>query len=679
MGELKYRPDIDGLRALAVGLVVLFHCGFGFTGGFVGVDVFFVISGFLITGIIRKQQAAERFSLADFWMRRIRRIAPASTVMVVVTLVLGTILLLPNDLKYLADSAICQQLMVSNFYFWTKTGYFDGPSDLMPLLHTWSLAVEEQFYLFFPLILFMTRRWPAKRVVKLLGGITFVSLAISSWSVKVYPSSAFFLLPARAWEMLLGGLLTYAPSPTALKRWHLSGISWLGLLAIFAAGVFYDSATPFPGIAALIPCIGACLVIYSNSLENTGVGRILSHRFLTTIGLMSYSLYLWHWPLIVFPKYWLGEDLSVAIRLAILAGSFLLAYLSWKFIETPFRSGKRTSFSWRPLQAGVAVCVCLSVFSVWIISTEGMRFRFTEEALKFCQTRKRAGLKYSRSLDAVLNESLPTVGVTDGPNDKIDCVLWGDSHAGAIVELCDRLATKHGLNCVVATHGGWKPLLGTWRPYKGIESREWNDRVLEFIDDHDVEHVILAARWADGSRDATEELESLMFDDLCDFETPDKYEDVVERGLKRTIARLEETGAKVWIVAQVPDQEGLDPEKKVFSSVLFDEPFPTGVSMKKHHQRQFEINQIFDEIDDDFVTILDPTPYAFDEDGRSLICDEDGLFYRDSHHITPLGAEKLVSKVLEPVFEEITKSTNSVRSTHPAVQTALQPSDSTTN
>ncbi|MEW4489801.1 acyltransferase family protein [Thalassoglobus sp. JC818] len=679
MGELKYRPDIDGLRALAVGLVVLFHCGFGFTGGFVGVDVFFVISGFLITGIIRKQQAAQKFSLADFWMRRIRRIAPAATVMVVVTLVLGTVLLLPNDLKYLADSAICQQLMVSNFYFWTKTGYFDGPSDLMPLLHTWSLAVEEQFYLFFPFILFMTRNWPAKRVVKVLTAMTFVSLAISIWSVKVYPTSAFFLLPSRAWEMLLGGLLTYAPAPSALKRWQLSGMSWMGILAIFAAGVLFDNSTLFPGVAALIPCIGSCLVIYANSSEQTTVGRILSHRFLTTIGLMSYSLYLWHWPLIVFPKYWLGEDLSVMIRLAILAASFLLAFVSWKYIETPFRSGRGTTFSWRPLQAGVAVCVCLSVFSAWIISTEGMRFRFTEEALKFCQTRKRAGLKYSRSVDAVLSESLPTVGVMDGPNDKIDCVLWGDSHAGAIVELCDRLAKKHHLNCVVATHGGWKPLLGTWRPYKGIESREWNDRVLEFIDEHDVEHVILAARWADSSSDPTDEFESMIYDDLCDYETPDKYSEVVERGLRRTITKLEEAGARIWIVAQAPDQEGLDPEKKVFSSVLFDEPFPTGVSKQRHYLRQSEINQIFDEVDNDFVTILDPTPYAFDEDGHSLICDEDGLFYRDSHHITPLGAEKLFSKVLEPVFEEITKSSSSISESNSPIQTALQPFNSKTN
>jgi peptidoglycan/LPS O-acetylase OafA/YrhL len=286
MIESKYRPDIDGLRAVAVLLVVLFHARWGFTGGFVGVDVFFVISGFLITGMMLKEQQSGTFRLADFWIRRVRRIIPASLVMVVAVLVAGAFLLLPHDYETLGESAISQQFMLANVYFWRNTGYFDAPAEQRRLLHTWSLAVEEQFYLGYPILFALVQRIPKKLTVLLLLAISAVSFAVSEWGVWHHPSATFFLLPTRAWELLMGGLLCFAPPPTRFKDWQLGLASLVGLGGIVVAGWFFSSSTPFPGRNALLPCAAAALLIYANSSRLTWIGRALAARPVVLVGLI---------------------------------------------------------------------------------------------------------------------------------------------------------------------------------------------------------------------------------------------------------------------------------------------------------------------------------------------------------------------------------------------------------
>jgi peptidoglycan/LPS O-acetylase OafA/YrhL len=203
MIEFKYRPDIDGLRAVAVSMVLLFHAGLGFPGGYVGVDVFFVISGFLITGLILKEQKAGTFTLANFWMRRIRRIIPAATVMVATVLIAGFFLLLPTDYVELGQSSIAQQLMLSNVYFWRSTGYFSGFAELKPLLHTWSLAVEEQFYIGYPFLIIILSRFRRRNIALFIALLTAVSFATSQYGVEHYPNATYYLLPTRAWELLI--------------------------------------------------------------------------------------------------------------------------------------------------------------------------------------------------------------------------------------------------------------------------------------------------------------------------------------------------------------------------------------------------------------------------------------------------------------------------------------------
>ena len=341
--ELDYRGDIDGLRAVAVLLVLLFHVDLGCPGGLVGVDVFFVISGYLITRIVRSKGQAGTFRLSEFWARRIRRLLPASILVVATTLLVGAVFLLPNDCEGLAKSAIAQQLLVSNVFFWQESGYFAKAAEYKPLLHTWSLAVEEQFYLVYPILLLLLNRFSARVIAGVLILLALSSLGTCQWLMQSQPSAAFYLLPTRAWELMLGGIVGLAPMPERLKPLHAELLSWTGLVAIFLAAGCFDASMPFPGVAALVPCIGACLVIFSNSARSTVAGRILAAKPLAFVGLISYSLYLWHWPVLVFTRFGLGGVQTFPAMVMVLLVSFALAYVTWRFVERTFRQPRQHS------------------------------------------------------------------------------------------------------------------------------------------------------------------------------------------------------------------------------------------------------------------------------------------------------------------------------------------------
>ncbi len=300
--NLHYRPDVDGLRAVAVLAVLAFHAGgFPTPGGFVGVDVFFVISGYLISSLIMKQIAAGTFSITSFYERRIRRILPALTVMLAFTCVLAYLYLLPTELKNFADSLLAANFSASNFYFWQHSDYFVSPLS-NPLLHTWSLAVEEQFYIVFPLLLYVLYRWWPGRVKIVVAVLAALSLAVSGYGAYHDSVTTFYMLPTRAWELLIGTLLAMKLLPelrTSIGR-NLASIT--GILLIGCAILLFTKATPFPGLAALPPCVGAALIIWSGESGMSVVNSALSLRPVVFIGLISYSLYLFHWPIIVFQK-----------------------------------------------------------------------------------------------------------------------------------------------------------------------------------------------------------------------------------------------------------------------------------------------------------------------------------------------------------------------------------------
>ncbi|MEK9139851.1 MAG: acyltransferase, partial [Nitrospirota bacterium] len=339
---MRYRPEIDGLRAIAVIPIILFHAGFQlFSGGFVGVDVFFVISGYLITTIILAELETGQFSLLKFYERRARRILPALYVVMALCLPFAWLWLMPSDAKEFSNSAMAVLVFASNIFFWQSSDYFDAGSELKPLLHTWSLGVEEQFYVLFPIFLMLAWRLGRKRIVVLLTIVALLSLALAVYEASRKPVATFFLLPTRGWELAMGSLVAFYLEgkerdqfPLALKQ--MLSLVGFGLIAV--AALTFSKETPFPGLYALVPTVGAGLIIVFGSPE-TFVGRLLASRVLVGVGLISYSAYLWHQPLLSFARHRSLTELGEMVIAGIIVLTFGLAYMTWRYVETPFRRG----------------------------------------------------------------------------------------------------------------------------------------------------------------------------------------------------------------------------------------------------------------------------------------------------------------------------------------------------
>ncbi|MGB3423186.1 MAG: acyltransferase family protein [Castellaniella sp.] len=421
---LKYRPEIDGLRAIAVLSVILFHAGVpGLPGGFVGVDVFFVISGYLITGILLRELAAGTFSIVAFYERRARRILPALFLVLLVCIPFGWFLMDPYAFWRLGQGLMAVTVFVSNILFWRTTDYFTATVN-NPLLHTWSLGVEEQFYIFFPLFLWLVWRYARAWLwwSILLGAL--VSLAISQWGVQSGRLvAAFYLIPSRAFELLLGAVVALAAfrgRVPNLRPLLAEMLAWVGLGAVVWAVVMFSKGTPFPGWHALVPSIGTVLIL---AFVRTGslLGRLLSWRMMVGLGLISYSAYLWHQPVFAFVHI-AGWSLGRGASLGLVGASLILAWLSWRYVEHPFRDkawiSRRAIFWW----AGTLSAGMLG-FGFWLVATQGVSSRYTAEELtwwRYADIGLQSGYVVKR-FDAHAGAFTP------GAERKV--LILGDSHA----------------------------------------------------------------------------------------------------------------------------------------------------------------------------------------------------------------------------------------------------------
>jgi len=332
---LKYRAEIDGLRALAVVPVILFHAGFElFSGGFVGVDVFFVISGYLITTILIEDIENKRLSIINFYERRARRILPALFFVMLVCIPFAWLWMLPSQMKDFSQSFVAISLFASNILFWRERGYFSAASEEIPFLHTWSLAVEEQYYVMFPIFLILVWRFGRNKVFWLIVVMLIMSLILSEFGWRIRPTANFYLAPTRAWELFAGSLAAFIVQNNGVQK--NNSLAFLGLAAIFFSIFVYDESTPFPSVYAIIPVSGVILLVLYAEKE-TLVASLLSNKVIVKIGLISYSAYLWHQPLFAFARIKVVNEPSHLIMSILAFSSFPLAYLSWKFIETPFR------------------------------------------------------------------------------------------------------------------------------------------------------------------------------------------------------------------------------------------------------------------------------------------------------------------------------------------------------
>ncbi|MEG2115846.1 MAG: acyltransferase family protein, partial [Hafnia sp.] len=379
--HLNYRPDIDGMRALAILAVVIYHAfPQSVTGGFVGVDVFFVISGYLISSIIMKGVADGSFSFYDFYMRRVRRIFPALMLVLAATFAAGWAVMMGDEFKSLSKHIIAGIAFVQNIMMYTESGYFDASAETKPLMHLWSLGVEEQFYLVFPIILILLHRFRIGMMPSLLG-MAFLSFVMGVMHMSDTPAGVFFLPQYRFWELLFGSLLAYVslnasahkflPKSSAVK----DILSVLGLLLILIAVTFIDKNKRLPGYWALLPVIGSTLLIYSG--PGAWVNKnVLSSRVLVFVGLISYPLYLWHWPLFSFAYIYLSGTPTALVRLALIFLAFALAFLTYRFLELPLRhkvSGKKA------FAALVAVSISFIAVSAVVFQKNGLPDRQNEK------------------------------------------------------------------------------------------------------------------------------------------------------------------------------------------------------------------------------------------------------------------------------------------------------------
>lgn len=494
----RYRPDIDGLRALAVTAVVLYHLDvWPVRGGYVGVDVFFVISGYLITGILRSDIERDRYSIASFYDRRIRRIFPALFAMMGATALAAAAFFLPPEITDFARSAVAATLFVSNMHFMAVTDYFNNFTDGNPLLHTWSLAVEEQFYIVFPLLLYGLRRVARLTLLITLGVLGLLSFALSVHLVKTNQIAAFYLAPSRAWELLIGSLLVLRVVPPLRRAWLREAVAALGLLLIVASILKFYAAMPFPGVRALMPCLGAACLIHAGEGGSSRVTRLLSLKPVVFVGLISYSLYLWHWPIIVFARLWWIAPMGALGTVLILGASVAAGTLSWRFVERPFRDRSLLDAPLRLRGAALAAMAgTLAVAGVLLLS-DGLARLFPPEVDRLAgflhyddrPIYRRGTCFLDSHVDSLANYD-PSVCMARTPG-RPAVLLIGDSHGAHL---------WHGLAAALpkadvlqATASGCKPVFDQ----PGVPTcRALIDRALDTaVTSGTIDAVVLSARW----------------------------------------------------------------------------------------------------------------------------------------------------------------------------------------
>lgn len=648
-GQQGYRRDIDGLRAVAVLPVVAYHAWEPLApGGYVGVDVFFVISGFLITSIILADIEAGRFTIARFYERRVRRILPALLAVVVATTLAAAILFMPRELISYGRSLVATLLFGSNIHFYGGTDYFTIARELRPLLHTWSLAVEEQYYIVAPLLLLWLARRGRGTLVTGLAAIAAVSLAASLVLMHWDKVAAFYLAPPRAWELAAGALLAVGAMPAIGSRLVREAVAALGLAAIAVAVFGYSSATAFPGTAALVPVLGAAAILHAGTHGPTLVGRLLSLPVLVFVGLISYSLYLWHWPILTFAEYYLLRALTWQEALAAAALSLVMATASWRFVERPFR--RPDGVVKRPALFGTAAAASAALAAVGglLITTGGLPGRLPAEIVAVTreQDLRRKAMK---KCSAVLPDDARTIagcrlGATAAAAPRF--ILWGDSHAAAILPGIDALAARAGWQGATAIHFGCAPVLGITKIMPDrADCDVYGEQAFRQIVAARPDRVLLVGRWgrdAEGERKAREESSGAAAAQA----PPGEW--ILSGLIETTVRRLREHGIEVAVLGPVPEQQFNVPSV-VGRSRAWNRPLPARLPLARFFERQKEVLAALDTVKSiDGVIVAYPHEALCDADGCRF--ERDGApFYVDDDHISPLGAEE-VAKAMTGVF-----------------------------
>lgn len=635
---MKYRREIDGLRALAVLPVMLFHAGFGaFGGGFVGVDVFFVISGYLITTIILAELEQGTFSIVNFYERRARRILPALFFVMLVCIPLAWWWLLPGDLKNFSQSLMAVTLFASNVFFWRQSGYFDAAAELSPLLHTWSLAVEEQYYVLFPLFLVLFWKFGRRSILISLAVVFVGSLALAQWAANAKPDAGFYLLPTRGWELLIGAFAAFYLSRADAKpfgqKWS-EFAGWSGVALILFAVFAYSKTTPFPGFYALVPTLGTVLVILF-ATQQTTVGRFVGNKVFVGVGLISYSAYLWHQPLFAFARQRSLLEPSETVFLLLIGLSLLLAYFSWRWIESPFRSrsmvNRRQVFLFAFI-GGVSF-IALGMFGS---ITDG-KFVQRKDSSFVEQLDERVRVNHGLSMACEGDyHDLPNCRTAENP----EVLLWGDSYAMHLLQ--GLVASKPDLGIVQKTVSTCGPFLGI-APINSRYVRSWaekcmaiNDKVLDYLKGAtSVKYVVLGSPF------------DQYLDDEAHVLTREgnvvKGQDVAAESMRATIRKIKDLGKVPVIVSPTP-QNGQDIGGCLKKAAFFrSDSAVCNFSQSESLTRQANVWSFLAEMKD-HVSVIDLADHVC-TDGTCQ-ASMDGVFvYRDRGHLSHEGSALLGQKM----------------------------------
>lgn len=562
-----YRPDIDGLRAIAVLSVVLFHTNPELlSGGFTGVDIFFVISGYLITRNIHDDIKAGRFTYSNFYVRRIRRLFPALFFTLIFTAILGFLLLSPNHLERLGQSIIFAAASLSNFYFWGESGYFDISGSYKPLLHFWSLAVEEQFYLVWPALLlglFWARKTWFVIVALCLLGIT--SLMLGKHWMDIDADAVFYLMPFRMFEFTIGALCVWLRAIPGRYNTANEIILACGLGAIAYSVITYDDSTVFPGPGALIPCLGAALVIYSGNAKYSGL--LLRNRLAAGIGLISYSLYLIHWPMLVFYEYWKFDAIDPIEQVGLIVAALLLATWMYTYIEKPFRYRPHKHNRLKPATLGfrcatLMALVVLPAAHTW--ANLGWNWRVDPGHMAILEQTSIDTHRDCEDHEVIRNFGYNCAfGAKETEPGHFSVVLLGDSHSKHWVPGLHGLFADNGVSAINLGKGGVLPFPGgaTYdNPESSVSMSDRNEKIQAYIEKFRPKVVVLSARWAlylnnDTRQDGNGARRYFTYDQYKSLD-PTSSLLAIEQALIDTISRYRSLGIHTVLLGQVPPLGG---------------------------------------------------------------------------------------------------------------------------
>jgi peptidoglycan/LPS O-acetylase OafA/YrhL len=643
MSGSSYRPEIDGLRAVALLAVMLFHADFeAFRGGFVGVDVFFVISGYLITSTILAERSAGTFSMRSFYERRARRILPALFLVALTCIPAAWVLLPPREMVDFSQSLSALPPFLSNVLFWRETGYFDTATELKPLIHTWSLAIEEQFYILYPLVLLAAWRIFERRTMVAVGIAALIGLLIAEWGARNSPSAAFFLLPFRAWEIATGALVAFYANDDRAPRADALVIeigAVVGLALIVFAVLSFDRSTAFPGITGLVPVIGASLTIVCARRDNL-TGSLLAQPVSVAIGLVSYSAYLFHQPLMAFARYaFQPRVLAMALPASIVL-SLVLAFLSWKFVESPFRDPTLVSRTRLVAVTGTAGLALILVGSAGYLTDGFLSQRLSADRATTWRSIEVSPLRsqcHTGGIDFRSPER--ACEYFDG---NLDTAVLGDSHA---VELAYSLASAlrpMGSKVLHLSFSSCAPSRG--RPVRPDEQpcAKWAERALARINrEESIRRVIVSFRINHYLAGA-----NVAYPDVRPSLSQDERDAVWEAYL-RTLQFLVANGKETIIVLQAPELP------KNITSLVFDSRHSRGdISgvdktwwLKRTEFLRSRVAQIPPE-----VRVIDPSNLFCDK--RICFATKNGVaLYFDDHHPSLSGARMVAQSVVKAMNE----------------------------